>query len=184
MPLPLAGRHAEPVACSGSTTIALRAGGIVARPVRGSTTSRRDPLLAWERRAIVELFDFWGEIDRSHRKLAHLGSRLEKVFVFESTVLRVLRAENPVVSARPPREPVAARPWPQWVEYRPCQVWGHDFSAFMAADRDALAILDLVSRKWITTLLVTHSRANPNTSRRSTPRRSRPKGSCSSSRPA
>lgn len=115
-------------------------------------------LLEWERNAIVELFDEWGEIDRSHRKLAHRGSRLDKVFVSESSVLRVLRAQDLVLPARPPREPVATRPWPDWVEYRPCQVWGHDFSAFVRANRDALAVLDLVSRKWIATLLVVHQR--------------------------
>jgi hypothetical protein len=37
-------------------------------------------------------------------------------------------------------------------------VWGHDFTAFMPAGRDALAFLDLVSRKPITTLLVPHGR--------------------------
>ena len=116
-------------------------------------------LLAWEREAILELFDSWGEIDRSHRKLAHRGSRLEKVWVSESSVLRVLQAENLILPAPPAREPVGVnKPWPAWVEYRPCQVWGHDFSAFMAAGRDALAVLDLVSRKWIATLLVTHAR--------------------------
>jgi len=116
-------------------------------------------LLGWERDAIVELFDEWAEIDRSHRKLAHRGSRLERVFVSESTVLRVLRNENLVLAARPPREPVGPKkPWPTWVEYRPCQVWGHDFSAFTRANRDALAVLDLVSRKWITTLVVVHQR--------------------------
>ena len=116
-------------------------------------------LLDWEREAIVELFDQWAEIDRSHRKLAHRGSRLEKVFVSESTVLRVLQAENLVLPAPAARDPGAPRPpWPQWVEYRPCQVWAHDFSAFTRAGRDALAILDLVSRKWITSLLVPRGR--------------------------
>lgn len=116
-------------------------------------------LLAWERDAILELFDEWAEVDRSHRKLAHRGSRLEKVWVSESTVLRVLQAENLTLPAAAPRDPAGPRkPWPEWVEYRPCQVWGHDFSAFMRAGRDALAVLDLVSRKWITTLLVAHGR--------------------------
>jgi putative transposase len=115
-------------------------------------------LLDWERAAIIELFDEWSEVDRSHRKLAHRGSRLEKVFVSESSVLRVLRAENLVLPARPPREPVPARPWPAWVEYRPCQVWGHDFTTFGRAGRDALAVLDLVSRKWLATLTVPHQR--------------------------
>jgi putative transposase len=116
-------------------------------------------LLDWERDAIVELFDEWAEIDRSHRKLAHRGSRLDKVFVSESSVLRVLQAENLILPAPAARDPAGAkRPWPEWVEYRPCQVWAHDFSAFARAGRDALAVLDLVSRKWITTLLVPRGR--------------------------
>jgi putative transposase len=116
-------------------------------------------LLAWERDVIIELFDEWGQIDRSHRKLAHRGSRLEKVYVSESSVLRVLQAEQLVLPAPPARDPVGPKPpWPAWVEYRPCQVWGHDFTAFGRAGRDALAILDLVSRKWIATLLVARGR--------------------------
>jgi transposase InsO family protein len=115
--------------------------------------------LGWERQTIIDVFDEWGEIDRSHRKLAHRGSRLERVFVSESTVFRVLSAENLVLPAQPNREPVGAnKPWPEWIEYRPCQVWGHDFTAFPRAGRDALAILDLVSRKWVTTMLVSHQR--------------------------
>jgi hypothetical protein len=47
-------------------------------------------LLDHEREAILELFDAWGEVDRSHRKLAHRGSRLSLVHVSESTVRRVL----------------------------------------------------------------------------------------------
>jgi putative transposase len=31
-------------------------------------------LLGWERQAVVKLFEGWGDIDRSHRKLAHRGS--------------------------------------------------------------------------------------------------------------
>ncbi len=116
-------------------------------------------ILGWERQAIIDVFDEWGEIDRSHRKLAHRGSRLEEVFVSESTVFRVLSAEGLVLPPAPSREPVGPKkPWPDWVEYRPCQVWGHDFTAFVRAGRDALAVVDLVSRKWITTLTVVHQR--------------------------
>ncbi len=111
-------------------------------------------LLDWEREQIVGLFDEWGEIDRSHRKLAHRGSRLDRVHVSESTVLRVLQAENLVLPARPLRQPVAAKPWPEWVQFRPCQVWGHDFTTFARSGRDALAVMDLVSRKWLRTLVV------------------------------
>ncbi|MFQ5524459.1 MAG: hypothetical protein ACE5F5_12955 [Acidimicrobiia bacterium] len=129
-----------------------RAGLADARP---GPTEALHQILPWERQAIIELFDEWGEIDRSHRKLAHRGSRLERVFVSESTVFRVLTSENLVLPATPSREPVGPRkPWPDWVEYRPCQVWAHDLTAFRRAGRDVLAILDLVSRKWIATLVV------------------------------
>ena len=49
-------------------------------------------LLDWEIDAIITLATSWGQIDLSHRKLAHRGSRLGEVFVSESTVLRVLTA--------------------------------------------------------------------------------------------
>jgi putative transposase len=103
--------------------------------------------------AILELADQWGEIDGSHRKLAHRGSYLGRVWVSPSTVLRVLFAHGRALPYRPAREKTLKRPWPDWVEYKPLQVWGYDFSAFPAAGTSALAILDLVSRKWIDTML-------------------------------
>ena len=103
--------------------------------------------------AILRLADEWGEIDASHRKLAHRGSYLGRVWVSPSTVLRVLFAYGRQLPLRPPREKSVKRPWPDWVDYRPRQVWGYDFSEFPAASTSALAILDLVSRKWIDTML-------------------------------
>ena len=103
--------------------------------------------------AILRLADEWGEIDGSHRKLAHRGSYVGRVWVSPATVLRVLLAHGRVLPYRPPRPRSEAKPWPEWVEYRPCQVWGYDFSVFPAAGTSALAILDLVSRKWIDTML-------------------------------
>jgi putative transposase len=103
--------------------------------------------------AILKLAEQWGEIDGSRRKLAHRGSYLGRVWVSEATVLRVLLAHGRMLPYRPPRPRSEAKPWPAWVEYRPCQVWGYDFSAFPAAGTSALAILDLVSRKWIDTML-------------------------------
>jgi putative transposase len=38
-------------------------------------------LLDWEVAEIIRLFDEWGEVDGSHRKLAHRGSYLERVWV-------------------------------------------------------------------------------------------------------
>jgi putative transposase len=110
-------------------------------------------ILDWERGAIVELFEVWGEIDRSHRKLAHRGSRLGLVHVSESTVRRVLCAEGLALQGNPPREPTPRQPWPDWLEWKPNRIWGYDFSHFTRAGRAVVAILDIVSRKWITSVV-------------------------------
>ena len=102
---------------------------------------------------ILGLADQWGEIDGSHRKLAHRGSYLGRVWVSPSTVLRVLLEHGRALPWRPPRQKSLKRPWPEWVQYKPRQVWGYDFSEFPRAGTSALAILDLVSRKWIETML-------------------------------
>src|SRR5215813_13283588 len=109
-------------------------------------------LLAWEHAAIIELFDAWGEIDRSHRKLAHRGSRIELVHVSESTVRRVLAAKGLVIEGPPPREPAARTPWPDWLEWKPNRIWAYDFTHWSRAGRASIAIWDVVSRKWLATL--------------------------------
>jgi putative transposase len=58
-------------------------------------------LLDWEREVILKLAEDWAEIDRSHRKLAHRGSRLDIVHVSESTVWRVLVAAGIVLPRSP-----------------------------------------------------------------------------------
>jgi transposase InsO family protein len=111
-------------------------------------------LLDWERAAIVKLADEWAAIDRSHRKLAHRGSRLEMVYASESTVLRVLSAEGVYLPQRQPREPRPARPWPEWAELIPGVVWIYDFTHFSGLPGwCAIAILDVVSRKWLSTVV-------------------------------
>jgi transposase InsO family protein len=110
-------------------------------------------LLDSERAAIVELFEAWGEVDRSHRKLAARGSRLDLVHVSDSTVRRVLAAEGLVLQGNPPREPLPRRAWPDWLEWKPNRIWAYDFTHFPRARRAAIAILDMVSRKWLTTLV-------------------------------
>ena len=110
-------------------------------------------LLDHERAAIVKLFEEWGEIDRSHRKLAHRGSRLGVVHVSESTVLRVLAAEGIVLPAPARREPLLARPWPQWAELVSGVIWIYDFTHFQASRRCAVAVLDVVSRLWLSTVV-------------------------------
>lgn len=109
-------------------------------------------LLAWERTAIVELFEAWGEVGRSHRKLAHRGSRAGLVHVSESTVARVLAAEGLALPGNPSREPVPRTPWPDWLEWKPSRVWAYDFTHWSRARRASIAILDVVSRKWLATL--------------------------------
>jgi putative transposase len=110
-------------------------------------------LLPAERAAILELFEAWGGIDRSHRKLAHRGSRLDWVHVSESTVLRVLTAEGLVLPGKPAREPQVRAPWPDWVTWKPNVIWCYDFTHFTRAKRVAVAVIDVVSRKWLTTLV-------------------------------
>ncbi len=118
------------------------------RPVHG--------LLEWEIAAVLALAERWGPIDRSHRKLAHRGSYLNEVWVSPSTVRRVLTKADVNLPAAPPRpERPQRRPWPEWVQYRPNQVWGYDVTHFSRcrAAPNCFAVIDLVSRKWISTLL-------------------------------
>ena len=110
-------------------------------------------LLEAERAAIVELFESWAGIDRSHRKLAARGSRLDLVHVSASTVHRVLGAEGLVLQGPPAREPAVRAPWPDWIVWKPRRVWCYDFSHFTRARRVAVAVLDVVSRRWLSTLV-------------------------------
>ena len=107
-------------------------------------------LLGWEREAIWKLAEEWGEIDRSHRKLAHRGSRLRIVHASELTVLRVLAGAGMHLPGAPPREPRPARPWPEWAELMPGVIWIYDFTR---AKRCAVAVLDVVSRYWLATIV-------------------------------
>jgi putative transposase len=109
-------------------------------------------ILDSERAAICDLFETWGQIDRSHRKLAHRGSRLNLVHVSESTVRRVLADEGLVLPGQPPREPRPRADWPEWLEWKPNRVWGYDFTHWTRAGVASVAIIDIVSRKWITTV--------------------------------
>ena len=91
-------------------------------------------LLDCERAAIVEVFEAWGEIDRSARKLAHRGSRLDTVHVSPSTVRRVLTAEGLVLKGFPPRDPAPRSPWPDWLEWKPNRIWAYDVTHFTRAE--------------------------------------------------
>lgn len=112
-------------------------------------------LLDWERDAILALARAWAAIDLSHRKLAHRGSRLDQVFVAESTVLRVLTAAGMHLPGIPPaRERRSKTPWPDWVELVPGQIWIYDFTHFRGLPGwCTIAVVDVVSRYWLSTVL-------------------------------
>jgi putative transposase len=105
-------------------------------------------LLDWEVAAILELFERYGEIDRSHRKLAHRGSYTHRVWVSPATVFRVLAAHGLVLQA-PPRPGQAERaPFPEWATYTKNSIWIYDATHFKGCRGvAALAIMDLVRRK-------------------------------------
>lgn len=88
-----------------------------------------------------------------HRKLAHRGSRLQLVHASESTVLRVLTGAGLHLPGAPPREPRPARPWPEWAELVPGVIWIYDFTHFTRSKRCAVAVLDVVSRYWLATVV-------------------------------
>ena len=126
------------------------AGELADRPPGGSPMHG---LLDDEVAAIVALYHHWGDVDRSHRKLAHRGSYLERVWVSPSSVRRVLAAQG--VDLNPPPRPghSARKPFPEWVEHKPNQIWIYDTTHFPAAGMAVLIIEDLVSRKWLTEIV-------------------------------
>ncbi len=106
-------------------------------------------LLADEVAEIVALYHEWGDVDRSHRKLAHRGSYLDRVWVSPSSVRRVLAGQGLYFNP-PPRPGTSVRkPFPEWVEYKPNQIWIFDTTHFTRSRSCVTVVEDLVSRKWI-----------------------------------
>jgi len=112
-------------------------------------------LLAWEVAEILAIVEEWGPVDRSHRKLAHRGSYEGRVWVAPSTFRRVLAAQGLVLPERPPMPKQAKTPWPDWLVWDPNRIWIWDVTHFTRARRAVFAIVDMVSRYWITTLVST-----------------------------
>ncbi|MGH3448740.1 MAG: hypothetical protein ACRDQA_19660 [Nocardioidaceae bacterium] len=131
----------------GHRWIARRAGGRLADRESGGNPSHG--LLACEAAEILALFDEWGATDRSHRKLAHRGSYLGRVWVSPASVRRVLHAHDLHFRPRPRPGRSVRKPFPDWVSYTPKQIWIFDTTHFPRAGVGALLIEDLVSRKWI-----------------------------------
>jgi putative transposase len=111
-------------------------------------------LLPEEQTAIVALFEQWGEVDRSHRKLAHRGSYLGLVWVSPSTVKRVLAAQGLYLKGPRRIGTSARRPFPEWATYTKNSIWIYDATHFQhCKSASVVAIMDLVTRKWLTTVV-------------------------------
>lgn len=110
-------------------------------------------ILPEEAEEILALFEEWSEVDRSHRKLAHRGSYLGRVWVSPSTVRRVLSLADKHFRPLPRPGRSKRRPFPDWVEYTPNSIWIFDTTHFTRAGMAVLIVEDLVSRKWITEIV-------------------------------
>jgi hypothetical protein len=127
-PGPVAGRCGAALRCWAWLVCGAIAGWLAVTPAGWMTPAPAATpctgVLDWETEEILALFEEWGEIDGSYRKLAHRGSYLHRVWVSASSVWRVLSAHGKVLPARPRPEPTPKKPWPDWVELRPNHVWG------------------------------------------------------------
>jgi putative transposase len=128
-----------------------RTGGQLADKAPGG--SPMHGLLDDEVAEILALFEEWGETDRSHRKLAHRGSYLARVWVSPSSVRRVLFLADKHFRPLPKPGRSVRKPFPDWVDYRPNSLWIYDTTHFTAAGMAVLIVEDLVSRKWLSTVV-------------------------------
>ena len=122
---------------------------------RASGATAVHALLDSEVEAILEIAEQWGPVDRSHRKLAHRGSYQSLVWVSPSTFRRVLAAHGLVLAQQPARPRRVRAPWPDWLVWEPDRIWIWDVTHFGRARRVVFAIVDMVSRRWIATLVST-----------------------------
>jgi len=111
-------------------------------------------ILEWEEQAILDLIEQWGPVDRSHRKLAYRGSYTDTVFVSPCTLLRVALKHRVTLPGERFRPRPPKLPFPEicWEKNR---IWIWDASHFTRCKRVAYAIVDVVSRYWIGSLLTT-----------------------------
>ncbi|WP_373146119.1 transposase [Mycobacterium marinum] len=110
-------------------------------------------LLPEEIAAILDVAERWGTVDRSHRKLAHRGSYEQLVWVSPSTFRRVLIDQGLSLPEPQPRSRSVKKPWPDWLVWEPNRIWIWDATHFTRSRRVCFAIVDMVSRKWIDTLV-------------------------------
>jgi putative transposase len=55
--------------------------------------------------------------------------------------------------AAPAREPRPPQPWPDWAELVPGVIWIDDVTHVTTAGRCTVAVLDVVSRTWLSTVV-------------------------------
>ena len=110
-------------------------------------------LLAQEVEAILEIAERWGPTDRSHPKLAHRGSYENLVWVSPSAFRRVLDPDGLIVAQASQRRREPRRPWPSWLVWEPNRIPIWDVTHFGRARRCVFAIVDMVSRRWISTVV-------------------------------
>jgi hypothetical protein len=109
--------------------------------------TQRNGLTPAEDDEIVAVFNDWAHIDRSHRKLAHRGSWLNRFWADPSTVRRVL--ERRALRFRAPKREGRSqkRPWPDWVEETLNRIWTYDTTHWTAADAATTFAEDKVRRR-------------------------------------
>jgi putative transposase len=110
-------------------------------------------LMPSEIEAVLQIAEQWGPVDGSHRKLAHRGSYQGVVWVSPSTFRRVLAAHDLILAERPAMPRRVKTPWPEWLVWIPNRIWIWDVTHFTKAKRCVFAIIDMVSRYWIATLV-------------------------------
>ena len=116
--------------------------------------TRSTPCSLTRSRCILQIAEQWGPVDRSHRKLAHRGSYENLVWVSPSTFLRILDAHDLKLPEGPPpsRSTQDAVAGLAGMGTEPHLDLGcHPLRA--NAKRAVFAIMDMVSRKWIATLV-------------------------------
>jgi hypothetical protein len=87
---------------------------------------------------ILAVTEQWGPVDRSHRKLAHRGSYVGRVWVSPSTFRRVLAAHGLVLPKPATRDPAPRLDWPQWLEWAPNRIWCWDVERHEALSNRAV----------------------------------------------
>ena len=75
------------------------------------------------------------------------------MWVSPSTVRRVLFLADKHFRPLPRPGRSVRKPFPEWVSYRPNQIWIYDTTHFTAAGMAVLIVEDLVSRRWLSTVV-------------------------------